>query len=122
MSQQLYLANVVFGANITNYFTILANTVQEAAALAAQAYDQNTTVYLANGAARSYGSATRINAAGSNNATITVYIKDPAAPLLGPTGTANTNAWLMSVTTAAIAVPTVATYTASGDNAPSVAN
>lgn len=122
MSQQLYFANVVFGANITNYFTVVANTVQEAAEVAARAYDQNTTVFLANGAARSYGAANRINAAGSNNATITVFVKDPGAPLLGPSGTANTNAWQISVTTAAIAVPAVATYSATGLNAPSVIN
>jgi len=122
MPQQLYLANVVFGANITGYFPVAANTLQEAATNAARIYDQNTTVTYANGVTSSFGSATRINAAGSNNASITVFVKDPAAPLVGVTGIGGANSYQFNVVTTAITVPTVATYAPATTFPPSVPN
>lgn len=109
MPQQLYQANVVFGANISGYFTLQANSVQDAAGLALTKYDQNSVVSLANGDTRFYGTLAKDkNAIGSNGYSATVYVKDPSNPV----GLAN--AWTMTVQSTTLAVPIVATYGANG--------
>lgn len=109
MPTQTYYANVVFGANISNYFVLTANSIQDAAGLAVQYYDQNTVVSLANGDTRRYGTLAKDrNAIGSNGYAAIVYVKDPSSPA----GLAN--AWQMTVQTSALTVPIAATYSANG--------
>jgi hypothetical protein len=121
MPQQIYLANVVFGANITNYFPILANNVGDAASLALRAYDQNAAITLANGVVRSVGNTAGVlNAVGSNNLTGTVYVKDPANPLMSIG--ASSYAYQMTVFANTITPVVAATYIANGINAPLVTN
>jgi len=112
MPTQTYYANVVFGSNVSNYFVLQADNIQQAAALAVQYYDQNTVVSLANGDTRRYGTLAKgHNAIGSNGYAAIVYVKDPSSPA----GLAN--AWQMTVQTAALTVPVAATYSANGINA-----
>ncbi len=107
MPSQLYHANVAFGANITGYFVIQAGSLQEAAALAVKAYDQNTAVQLANGDTRTRGNTAGIvNNLANTGAAVTVYVKNPTEGLA--------NAWQLTVQAAAITPPTLATYTANG--------
>ena len=119
MPAQLYTANVLFGANTTLPFVILANTVQDAAQLALRAYDQNAAITLANGDTRPanrLAASIPLNAVGSNNYFATVFIRDPSDPKLG------SNSYQMNVSTVAIAPITVATYASSGSPVNIVAN
>ena len=112
MPAQNYQANVVFGANISGYFVVYANSVQDAATLALTRYDQNTAVNLPNGDIRVYGTLAKDkNAIGSNSYAATVYVKDPSAPA----GLAN--AWAVTAFSAALTVPVAATYGANGASA-----
>ena len=87
MPQQNYIANTLFGANTSMPFVVYANTLQEAAAKAAQAYDQNTAVTLANGESRFAARLNPgvVNSVGSNSRSMTVVVTDPAAPPFGVT-------------------------------------
>jgi len=109
MSFQNYIANVSFGANTTGPFVILANTFQDAARQAAQAYDQNTAVTLANGEIRFAARLNPgvVNSVGSNNRSLTVTVIDPSAPTFGAP-----NTFVMTVATTAISPVVAAVYNA----------
>lgn len=109
MSTQNYIANVSFGANTTMPFVILANTYQDAARLAALAYDQNTAVTLANGESRFAARLNPgvVNSVGSNSRSLTVTVTDPSAAIFGAA-----NTFVMTVVSTAIAPVVAATYNA----------
>lgn len=109
MPASLYHANVAFGANITGYFVIQANSVQDAASLAVRAYDQNASVQLANGDSRYRGNTAGIvNNVANTEAQAIVYVKDPANQEFPA------KAWEVKVNAARIIAPTIATYGANG--------
>ena len=78
MPQQIYLANVTFGANATGYFQVLANTYQEAGVLATRYYEANAAAFLPNGEPRFVGQPSgHTNAIGNGiNRLATVYVRD----------------------------------------------
>jgi len=109
MPTQNYIANVSFGANTTLPFVIIANTFQDAARLAAQAYDQNASVTLANGDTRFAARLNPgvVNSVGGNSRSLTVTVTDPASPPFGVT-----NTFTMTVSTTATVPVVAATYNA----------
>jgi len=88
MPFQTYWANVVFGSNVTTSFAVQANTVTEAARIAAHFYDANTTVTFLSGNVRGAAfvasgavlSAANLASNPGGSANITVFVKDPSAP------------------------------------------
>jgi len=86
MAYSTYTANVVFGANATGYFQVVANTVQEAATVAVTMYDANAAAFInSNGQVKFIGQASGHNngIANGTGRTASVFVKDPNVIDLG---------------------------------------